>query len=51
MALNQDAEGFATDVNRLNSKKSSCHWQAFIATIILIGGIVTGLILYLDQTV
>jgi hypothetical protein len=46
---NESAE-FATDVNRLHQKGSSCHWQAFIATFILIGGSVTAAIFYLNGT-
>jgi len=51
MALNQDSAGFAADINKLHGKYSSCHCQAFIGTLFLIGGIVAGVILYLNGTV
>ena len=51
MALNEDSAGFAADINRLQNKNSSCHWQALIATMILVGGVVTGLVLFFDHTV
>ena len=50
-ALQQDSQAFGTDVNRLRSRNSSCHCQAFIATIFFVGGLATGLILFFNDTV
>jgi hypothetical protein len=42
---NQNVE-FAQDVNRLKEEKSSIHCQALVATLLLIAGLVTGLVVY-----
>lgn len=46
MANNQYDQGFASDVNKLKQEESSCHCQSFVASILLVGGIVTGLVLF-----
>ena len=50
-AYQGDANAFASDVNRLHSKDSSCHCQAFIATLFLVGGLAAGLILFINDTI
>lgn len=42
---------FAEDLNKLKPKESSCHCQSLWATILLLGGEATGLILYFKSDV
>ena len=51
MAYNQDVAPFASDPNKLHSKSASCHCQAFIATLFLVGGLAAGLVLYFNKTI
>jgi len=40
---------FAQPVNQLKPQEASCHCQAFLATLMLIGGLAAGLILFLKH--
>ena len=44
------ADDYAADSNRLISKKGSKHVRALISTIILVGGLITTLVLYLTKS-